>query len=156
MTEWSRFLRAAAVCLLAAKAATAQDDARRARVYNNDDLDRVSPRRGETGGDSQPAAPPRPEAAADGGGSAKGNGESYWRSEAARVRQRVDPWRDAAAELRVNIAARQAEPGVLPYTDPKVRAMQRRLAALEARIRDAEDRLEERARRAGAFPGWLR
>jgi hypothetical protein len=51
---------------------------------------------------------------------------------------------------------RQAEPGVRPYTDPKVRALQRKLAAVEARIRDAEDRLEERARRARALPGWLR
>ena len=72
------------------------------------------------------------------------------------MRQRVEPWRDAAADLRVDIAARQAAPGVRPYTDPKVRALQRRLEALEARIRDAEDRFEERARRARALPGWLR
>jgi len=154
MTEWSRFLRAAGVCLLGAAAAA---DERRApaRVYTNDDLARVSSRRGETGVESQPAAAPPAvsPAAADGAG---GRGESYWRGEAARVRQRVEPWRDAAADLRVDIAARQAAPGVRPYTDPQVRAWQRRLEALEARIRDAEDRFEERARRAGALPGWLR
>ena len=163
MTEWSRFLRAAALCLLvrhldprlAAIAAEGDDGRAPVRAYTNEDLDRVSPRRGETGGESQPAAAPA-ERAAGSTEPAADRGESYWRGEAARVRQRVDPWRDAAADLRTEISARQSEPGVRPYTDPKVRAWQRRLAALEARIRDAEDRLEERARRARALPGWLR
>ena len=155
MTEWTRFLRAAAVCLLAG-AAAADDDGRAVkRVYTNEDLARVSPRRGETGVESIPVPPAVAEGATD-PAPAKGGGESYWRGEAARVRQRVEPWRDAAADLRAAIAARQAEPGVRPYTDPKVRALQRKLAALEARIRDEEDRLEERARRARALPGWLR
>jgi septal ring factor EnvC (AmiA/AmiB activator) len=161
MTDWSRFLRVAAVCLLVRSldlrlgaAATAGDEARApARVYTNEDLARLSARRGDTGVESRPAAAapaaPPAEPARDGG-------ESHWRAEAARVRQRVEPWREAAADLRVEIAARQAEPGVRPYTDPKVRALQRRLEMLERRIRDAEDRLEERARRAGALPGWLR
>ena len=153
MQHSSRILGVGAVCLLAAAAFGAE---RRppARVYTDEDLARVSSRRGETGGDSQPAsAPPveKPEKE-----SASARGESYWRAEAARLRQRVEPWRDDADDLRVEISTRQAEPGVRPYTDAKVRAMQRRLAALEARIRDAEDRLEERARRAGALPGWLR
>lgn len=163
MTEWSRFLRAAGVCLLVryldprlgAAAAAADERRAPARVYTNEDLARVSGRRGETGVESRPAAAPPAETAAPAGTGA-GRGESYWRGEAARLRQRVEPWRDAAADLRAEIAARQAEPGVRPYTDPKVRALQRRLETLEARIRDAEDRFEERARRAGALPGWLR
>ena len=150
----SPFLGVAAACLLAAVAQSAE---RRppARVYTDEDLARVSSRRGETGVDSQPASPP-PAGKPDKEQAASERGESYWRAEAARVRQRVEPWRDDAADLRVEISTRQAEPGVRPYTDPKVRSMQRRLAALEARIREAEDRLEERARRAGALPGWLR
>jgi hypothetical protein len=154
MIECSRFLRGAAVCLLGVTASAAGEDRAPARVYTNDDLARVSGRRGETGVESRPPAPaekaPPPAAAPTGGG------ESYWRGEAERVRRRVEPWRDAAADLRVDIATRQSAPGVRPYTDPQVRAMQRRLEALEARIRDAEDRLEERARRARALPGWLR
>lgn len=155
MTERSRFLQAAAVCLLGAAAAAAGERRAPARVYTNEDLARVSGRRGETGVESRPAvaAPAASAAAAE---PAESGGESYWRGEAARLRQRVEPWRDAAADLRAEIAARQAEPGVRPYTDPKVRALQRRLETLEARIRDAEDRFEERARRAGALPGWLR
>jgi len=155
MTEWSRFLRAAGVCLLGAAAAAGGEGRAPARVYTNEDLARVSGRRGETGVESRPAAAAPAESAAA-GGPARSGGESYWRGEAARVRRRVEPWRDAAADLRAEIAARQAAPGVRPYTDPQVRAWQRRLEALEARIRDAEDRFEERARRAGALPGWLR
>lgn len=155
MTEWSRFLRAAGVCLLGAAAATAGERRAPARVYTNEDLARVSGRRGETGVESHPAAA-APTASAAAAGPAEGRGESYWRAEAERVRRRVEPWRDQAADLRAEIAARQAAPGVRPYTDPQVRAWQRRLEALDARIRDAEDRFEERARRARALPGWLR
>ncbi len=155
MSEWSRFLRAAGVCLLGAAVAEAGERRASARVYTNEDLARVSGRRGETGGESGPATAAPADSAAV-AGPPEGRGEPYWRGEAARVRQRVEPWRDAAADLRAEIAARQAAPGVRPYTDPKVRAWQRRLEALEARIRDAEDRFEERARRAGALPGWLR
>ena len=155
MTDWSRIPGAGGACLLVAVLAGAGEKRVPARVYTDADLARVSSRRGETGGESQPAAPPPSEKPAA-GGAPSGRGEGYWRGEAARVRERVEPWREAAAELRLEIAARQALPGVLPYTDPKVRAWQRKLQALEARIRDAEDRLEERARRAGALPGWLR
>ena len=155
MTEWSRLLRAAAVCLLGAAAAAAGERRAPARVYTNEDLARVSDRRGETGVESRPAAA-APVASATAAEPAETRGESYWRGEAARLRRRVDPWRDKAADLRVEIAGRQAAPGVRPYTDAQVRAGQRRLEALEARIRDAEDRFEERARRARALPGWLR
>jgi hypothetical protein len=158
MKDLSLLPGVAAVCLVAAMSPA---DERRvpARVYTDEDLARVSSRRGETGVESKPGNPPpgaKAEAKADSSAAADARGESYWRAEAARVRQRVDPWRDDAAELRVELASRQAEPGVRPYTDPRVRALQRKIAALEARIRDAEDRLEERARRARALPGWLR
>lgn len=154
MQHSSRFLGMGAACLLAAAAGSAE---RRppARVYTDEDLARVSSRRGETGVESKPASPPAADKR-DTKQPASPRGEPYWRAEAARVRHRVEPWRADAYDLRVEISTRQAEPGVRPYSDPKLRAMQRRLAALEARIRDAEDRLEERARRAGALPGWLR
>jgi len=155
MKEWSLFPGVGGACLLAAALAAAGEKRAPARVYTDEDLARVSDRRGETGVESKPAAAPPGDGSAA-SAMARGRGESYWRAEAARVRERVEPWRDAAADLRLEITARQAEPGVRPYTDPKVRALQRRLVVLEARIRDAEDRLEERARRAGALPGWLR
>ena len=43
-----------------------------------------------------------------------------------------------------------------PYSDPQVEALQERILALEARIRELESSLEDRARREGALPGWLR
>ena len=141
----------AAVCLLAAAIAGSEERRASARVYTNEDLALVSVRGGTPAvPEPAPTAPASPAAASD------NRRESYWRAEAERVRRRVEPWRDAAAILRHDIPARQAEPGVRPYTDPRVRAMQRKLDALEARIREAEDRLEESARRAGALPGWLR
>jgi hypothetical protein len=162
MTKRSRFLRAAAACLVAPALAAADERSAPARVYTNEDLARVSGRRAETGVESRPAPPLAESATAPDRDrdkdkdKAESRGESYWRAEAERVRRRVEPWRDAAADLRADIAARQAAPGVRPYTDPQVRAWQKRLQSLEARIRDAEDRFEERARRAGALPGWLR
>ena len=48
------------------------------------------------------------------------------------------------------------KPGVLPYSDPRIVSLETRRRALEVRAREAELRLEERARRAGALPGWLR
>lgn len=149
MTQRSWILRGAAVCLLGAAAEAAE---RPARVYTNEDLARVSVRGGAEA--AAPAASPAPAAAPT--PAPEGRRESYWRAEAERVRRRLEPWRDEVAALRGEIASRQMEPGVRPYSDPKVRAWQRKLAALEARIREAEDRLEESARRAGALPGWLR
>jgi len=155
MMDRARFLGAGAALLLAAAGFASDQRRAPARVYTDEDLARVSDRRGETGVESKPAAA-APMANAVVPPSAGARGEQYWRAEAARVRQRVEPWRNAASDLRTEIEARRSEPDVRPYTDPKVRALQRRLAALEARIHEAEDRFEERARRAGALPGWLR
>jgi hypothetical protein len=130
----------------------------RPRVYTNEDLDRVSPRRGETGVLSTPAAP---SAAGEPGSRPRddepaGAREAHWRREADRLRERLQPLRDQADVLREQMDERSRTPGVKPVTDPKLLALGRRLASLEARIRDAELRLEERARRARALPGWLR
>jgi hypothetical protein len=154
MTQRSRILRLAAVCLLAAAVEAADERRAPSRVYTNDDLARVSVR-GSAAAPEPPAIPPSP-APAEPRPANEGRRESYWRAEAERVRRRVEPWRDQVADLRTEIGARQAAPGVRPYTDPQVKAKQRKLASLEARIREAEDRLEESARRAGALPGWLR
>jgi hypothetical protein len=147
----------AAVCLLGAAIATAEERRASGRVYTNDDLARVSARDGATPATSAPEPPPAPATVPSPAAAASDQRrESYWRAEAERVRRRLEPWRDEAAILRHDIPARQAEPGVRPYTDPRVRAMQRKLQSLEERIREAEERLEESARRAGALPGWLR
>jgi hypothetical protein len=136
--------------------ATGGEDGRKkdVPVYTDDDLRRVSPLRDQTGGGmaADTAAAER-SAAPD---KARGKDEAYWRREWERLRERVQPLRDRAEDLRTQIEERRRVPGVRPYSDARVESLQRRLAALEARIRDAEDRLHERARRAGALPGWLR
>ena len=125
-------------------------------VYTNDDLARVAPFRDQTGVSSRPAHGPPPLAASSKAAAPDSRGEDYWRREAERVRDRLLPLVERAGDLRRKIAERQGTPGVLPYSDPRVRALQRDLAAVEQKARDLESRLEERARRAGALPGWLR
>lgn len=139
------------------------------RVYTNDDLDRIHPYAGQTGGGSTPAAAPADEF--EPGRRASGEktaGEAYWRAEAARAEEQVRALEMRAAALRARIAEeekkalerrrdvvygrRQAHPAPARGTAPLVAS----LAALERRIREVRTELEERARRAGALPGWLR
>ncbi len=152
MTHFARRWRGTACLLVCATTAAGAP----ARVYTNDDLERI---RRERGAPAEPpaGAPGTPAAVSrekkGGGGEAR---EERWRREAERLRERLQPLRDQADDLRGQIDARWRLPGVAPVTDAPLLALRRKLAALEARIRDAEDRLEERARRAGALPGWLR
>ena len=143
-------LAAGALCV----PARSEEKARPVPVYTNDDLERLSPLRGQTGvlstpGDRPPAEPGPAERP-------RGRGEEYWRREARRLREKLDPLRQRADDLRVRIAERRRKPGVRPYTDPQVQADERRLAALESRMRGLESDFEDRARREGALPGWLR
>lgn len=153
------------VCLTLVRPCGSEEEKKPAPVYTNEDLDRVAPFRDETGVNSKPAArltdpagvpaesaSRRGDAASD----KRRSAEEYWRREADRVRGRLQPARDRAAELRLKIEERRRQPGVRPYTDPRILADQRRLEGLEQRIREAESRFEDRARRQGALPGWLR
>jgi hypothetical protein len=135
----------------------------KARVYTNEDLDRVHPFAAETGGSSVPAvetdvAEPARRTSAD----RKGKGEEHWRAEAARVREKVRGLEERAAELRSKIAERSSERDEVfgrrrsSSTKTSVAPLQASLAAVERRIRLTQEDLEERARRDGALPGWLR
>jgi hypothetical protein len=157
--------RFALVCALALAGLPAfGEEGKPARVYTNEDLDRVAPQRGETGVLSQPGVPPArssrdPAAEA----SAPAKGEDYWRREATRVRVQVRTLQQQASRLREQIERAASRTS----TDKKGRGRVReawaaedgraaRLRELEARARELESDLEERARRAGAPPGWLR
>jgi hypothetical protein len=154
--------------VLCVSAAAAEDDAPKerppARVYTNEDLDRVRPFRDETGVRSVPAVAPgeRPEAAPE---KPRGRGESYWRREAERVRQRIRTMESQASDLRASIAEQAAEAAHLVGGRRKSSAslagngsarLQSKVAALERRMREMEEDLADRARRDGALPGWLR
>ena len=144
-----------------------------ARVYTNEDLDRVRPFRDETGVRSVPAVAPDPPAPSTGGrarerpapssADARGRGEEYWRREAERVRDRVRAMETQADELRLRIAERAEEAGRLTTRgrrgssgEGSAAILRVRLFALERRMRQMEVDLSERARRARALPGWLR
>jgi hypothetical protein len=92
----------------------------------------------------------------------RGRGEAYWRREAERVRERLRGFEERAAALRARIAERARESQVFGARrrastgSPGDAALRASLAALERRARLTQDELEERARRDGALPGWLR
>lgn len=176
MTKWRTF-----VCLAVVAASALADEAEKKRpvpVYTNEDLERVRPFREETGVASVPASPPPDPLGAVGphpapgpaspasrarraGSRAAGPGlrdEAWWRGEAARVRDRVRTLELQAAQLRRRITEARAEPwsSRRRRAGPDTRPWQARLSAIEERQRTLEDDLLERARRAGALPGWLR
>jgi hypothetical protein len=140
-----------------------------AHVYTNDDLERVRPFRDELGARSVPAVPPGAGEAAR-SGSRRGvserseRGEAYWRREADKVRERVRRLEDERDTLRARLAEhRNDERHVLrrsrsarPSGTQSEQALEARIALIERRMRDLEEDLAERARRAGALPGWLR
>jgi len=140
----------------------------KARLYTNEDLDRLHPLAAQTGAQSVPAVESAPEEASREraprreGRSAR-QGEPYWRAEAERVRQKLRSLEERAAALRVRIAERSSRSEVFgrrgsPASSrgTSLATLQSSLAALETRARHLEEDLFERARRAGALPGWLR
>jgi septal ring factor EnvC (AmiA/AmiB activator) len=136
-------------------------------TYTNDDLRRVSSRRAETGVLSEPAsssADSRSIGAPRREPEERRRGEDYWRAEAERVGDRIRGLRQRADELRVQLEQQQRrqretnatarrKPTATVDTTPGLR---QRLEAIEAEIREREAQFEERARREGALPGWLR
>ncbi len=159
-------MAAAVVCLLPRAGA---DEKARVPLYTNEDLRRVAGERGDTGVSSAPAVPPAPDPAPEpetrasrsAAGVRGGDGEAYWRAEAERVRRRVFALRQRQAALRGRLedenarerGRRHAPRGAAPRGTQE---LQRQIDSLEERIRWEEGRLEERARRARALPGWLR
>jgi hypothetical protein len=151
--------------LLAAGGAAASEEKKPVPVYTNEDLDRISPHRDETGVNSRvTVSVPRPLSgrAADDG---RAGAEAYWRRQAESLHVRLQRVRERIDDLRARIAEREAGTEAATRSrsrraratsDPPLEGMRRQLAALEARVRDDETRFEERARREGALPGWLR
>jgi hypothetical protein len=151
----SWILAGALLCASAGARAGRDDEKKAVPRYTNDDLDRVSPLRAQTGGSTPAPEPPataKPEPRPPG----RAHDESYWRREAERLQDRLQPLRDRVEDLRMRIEERRRNPRVRPYSDPTIESWQRRLTGLEQRIREAEDRLHERARREAAPTGWLR
>lgn len=150
-----RVLSCLIVCLFLAALLAAEEKRREVPAYTNEDLLRVSPYRDQTGVASTPAVAPSAVEPGDPWPERQGRGEGYWRREAERFEARLRPLRSRAAELRRKIEERSRKVA-RTLTDPLLLALQRSLEDVEAQIRDGESRFEERARREGALPGWLR
>jgi hypothetical protein len=88
-------------------------------------------------------------------------GEAYWRGEAERLQRRLGPLRARADELRLRLAQAERRPpaktqAARTRAAEAVDLLRLRLRRLEDEISGRQEDLEERARRAGALPGWLR
>jgi hypothetical protein len=108
-----------------------------------------------------PTAPTAPTAPAD-----TGQGEAYWRGEAQRLRERVAELRDAITRLEADTKRLEADyyawddgayrdKVIKPAWDKAREELATARLALPAAEKDLVD-LPDRARRAGALPGWLR
>lgn len=147
-------------CLAAGWPAVASDEKPRVRTYTNEDLERVRPQRAETGATSEPAAAPRTETRRDREAPA-GRGEQFWRREAEHEQRKLEPLRRRLQDLEQRLAERRSRPpgrrgvaAAVPDAVPD--ALLAQIRALRDRIREEESRFDDRARREGALPGWLR
>jgi hypothetical protein len=134
--------------------------------YTNEDLERVHPYREETGVASLPASRAQAEASPSPTARSKGRRvaapeareEAYWRREAQRHRQALAKLERRAAALREKIEQGGKSRGqtskrrAVPSSD----SARRQLAEVTAQIEQIDSEFEERSRRAGALPGWLR
>jgi len=144
------------VCLAAAWPAQAYDEKPHVRTYTNEDLERMRPQRGETGATSEPVAGAINEARRDRDRPAA-RGEEFWRLEAERRQRKLEPLRRRLQDLEQRLAERRSRPpGRRDGVDPVPDALLAQIRALRAGIREEESRFEDRARREGALPGWLR
>ena len=82
----------------------------------------------------------------------------HWRSEAERHRRELERIDAGIRRLRWRLAERRSRrrPGERLARDPSERLLEESLASLEEERRRLEERFRERARKAGAHPGWLR
>ena len=139
-----------ATCVLLAGIATCESTD--VPSYTNADLERVSKLRAQTGVASKPqskirATPARPSRQAE---------RERWRRELERLERRNESLVDRIYKLQKKIEERRRIPGVSLYFDSEVGAWQAQIERLRTRVREREERLFERARRARVPPGWLR
>jgi len=155
--------------LLLAAGAAPSEEKKPVPVYTNEDLDRISPHRDETGVNSHVTVPVARSAPTRGADDGRVRAEAYWRKQAESLHVRLQRVRERIDDLRARIAEKEAKAEETSFrssrarrgparasSDAPLEAMRRQLAAMEARVRDEETRFEERARREGALPGWLR
>lgn len=147
----------------------AAEEKQAAPRYTNVDLDRIAPLRAETGATSTPAAQLPAPSADDGAPSQRT--EAHWRREAERhhtrmaalkrkaddLRLRLEDLRQKAEEQRrKSLQGRSGAASQRQISDRPVRSAEARLRAVLEQMREADSAFEDRARIAGALPGWIR
>jgi hypothetical protein len=82
----------------------------------------------------------------------------YWRGELERHRRELERIDAGIRRLELRLAERRGRrrSGERLSRDPSERLLEDTLESLRAERRRVEEAFRERARKAGAFPGWLR
>ena len=134
------------------------------RAFTNADLEAIAACRDRTGAVSQPGtAPPeraaprgKPPATTRAAGPKGAADESDWRARWRSVERKARLLRREASELRREAAEAPRDPRKRPTGRRSPSLLIARAEARESEARELEDEFRERARRAGALPGWLR
>lgn len=144
------------------------EEKKAAPLYTNVDLERFAPLRAETGATSTPVSQPAPFVDDR---PARERAEVHWRREADRHHTRMAALKRQADELRLRLEdlrqkaeewprngpqGRGRSAWQRPTSDRPVQAAEARVRAVEERIRQLDLDFEDRARREGALPGWIR
>ncbi len=133
------------------------------RAFTNADLEQISACRYQTGVESQGDTPKpqskgvtRPNRAGADDDPGDDRAEADWRARWRSVDQRARKLRREAHELRQEAAEAPTDPKKQPKGRRSPSLLLSRALSLEAEARELEDEFQERARREGARPGWLR
>ncbi len=129
------------------------------RTFTNADLEKMAacrphaspPETGATG-----APKPKGEASSSKGAGSPESLEANWRAQWRNIDQKARRLRREAYELRQEAAEAPRDPKKKPTGRRAPSLLLTRARSLEAEAREMEDEFQERARREGALPGWLR
>ncbi|MEO8361038.1 MAG: hypothetical protein ABI672_13490 [Vicinamibacteria bacterium] len=163
------------------RCALPQEARSKPRVFTNADLDRMSACRYETGAESEVGSgsaatrdaasgrsrrPTKSKASGDAlrseshantADAGSGFSEADWRAQWRSVDQKTRRLRNEARALRQEASEIPRDPKKKPVTGRRSSSLLETQARnLEAEARELEDEFQQRARREGALPGWLR
>jgi len=135
------------------------------RVFTNADLERMAACRYQTGalseaGGGTPESAARPVRRAKASAGAAGPDadaiEADWRARWRSVDQKARKLRQEARDLRQEAGEASKDAKKQPAGRRSPSLLIRRAGSLEAEARELEEEFQEKARREGALPGWLR
>jgi len=133
-------------------------------VFTNADLERMAACRYQTGAQSEgqtrtpekAARPTRGSKASSASGQPASALEADWRSRSRSLDEKVRKLREEARELRQEASEAPRDPKKQPKGRRSPLFLISRATSLENEARRLEEEFQERARREGALPGWLR